>query len=346
VDLNDGYVTALYEKGLISGVQEGEELRFLPNGSMTRAEISAVVWQVQEYATHIVFRGEYLDILDSIPVNPYNKAAFVTENGRMRYSDDQVESVLGIDVSSHQQEIDWQAVAADGIQFAMIRVAYRGSTIGNLIEDTCARANLEGALNAGLEVGVYVFSQAVSEEEAREEARLALEIVKNYDITGPVVFDWENMSYEARTDGLSANLLTAAANAFCETVAQAGYQPMVYFNLHIGYLLYHLDGIAQYPFWLAEYNPAPTFYYTFQMLQYSSSGQVNGINGRTDMNIWLRPKTEQSEQTAQTEQTEPTEQPTQTEQTEQTVEIEQAGQEDDAAQTEQSTEPAQTEQAD
>jgi GH25 family lysozyme M1 (1,4-beta-N-acetylmuramidase) len=135
---------------------------------------------------------------------------------------------------------------------------------------------------------------------------MALDIVKDYDITGPIVFDWENMSYEARTDGLSANLLTAAANAFCDTVAQAGYQPMVYFNLHIGYLLYHLDGIAQYPFWLAEYNPAPTFYYNFQMLQYSSSGSVNGISGRTDMNIWLRAKaqSEQPEQADQPEQTE------------------------------------------
>ena len=292
-DLDDGYVTALYEKGLIAGFREGEELFFRPEDSMTRAEVSAVVWQIQEYASHIHFGSHTLDILKGVPVNSYRSEKFVLADDRMTYTADGLATSLGVDVSSYQGEIDWQAVAADGIDFAMIRAGgrYYGLDSGTIFEDPQCRANIQGASEAGLEVGVYFFSQAVSPEEAEEEARFVLDLLKGCDITGPVVFDWENISSgPARTDGVDSATLTAMANAFCNLVEEAGYQPMIYFNQYIAYLLYNLEGVAQYPFWLAQYTQSPDFYYDFQMWQYTDAGQVAGIQGKADLNLRILPR--------------------------------------------------------
>ena len=140
-------------------------------------------------------------------------------------------------------------------------------------------------------MGVYFFSQAVSPEEAEEEARFVLDLLEGCDITGPVVFDWENISSgPARTDGVDSATLTAMANAFCNLVEEAGYQPMIYFNQYIAYLLYDLEGVAQYPFWLAQYTHFPDFYYDFQMWQYTDAGQVAGIQGKADLNLRILPR--------------------------------------------------------
>ena len=203
-----------------------------------------------------------------------------------------METALGVDVSSYQGSVDWEKAAEDGIDFAMIRVGYRGyGQEGKLMEDTVFRDNLQGALDAGLEVGVYFFSQAITEEEAREEADFVLELIDGYDLTYPVVFDWENITYDtARTDGIDSQTLTALADAFCRRVEEAGYQPMIYFNQYLAYLMYDLEGITQWPFWLAEYNETPGFYYTFQMWQYTDAGQVDGIQGEVDLNLRLMPQ--------------------------------------------------------
>ena len=158
-----------------------------------------------------------------------------------------------------------------------------------MFEDKQFWANIQGALDAGLQVGVYFFSQATSAQEAREEARFVLDTIQGYDVTGPVVFDWENIGNDsARTDGMTSSQVTAAANAFCQMVEEAGYRPMIYFNQYIGYLLYDLDQVVQYPFWLAEYNAVPSFYYDFEMWQYTSSGSVSGISGKVDRNVWMQ----------------------------------------------------------
>lgn len=289
-DVDDGYITALYQAGIVAGNPENGQLLFKPDSSITRAEISAIVWQVQEYATHIHFGTYSVDILEGVPVNPYDLQAFSLKGDRMTYSAEGTNTALGIDVSYYQGEIDWEKVANDGIQFAMIRVGGRYYGSGGLFEDTQFRANIQGALDAGLDVGVYFFSQATTPAEAREEAEFLLARLEDYDVTYPVVFDWENISNDtARTDGMSRTQVTAAANAFCSLVEDAGYSPMIYFNQHIGYLLYDLEGVVQYPFWLAQYSETPSFYYTFQMWQYTSSGAVDGIEGRVDMNLYILP---------------------------------------------------------
>ena len=127
-------------------------------------------------------------------------------------------------------------------------------------------------------------------EEALEEADFVLEAIRDCNITGPVVFDWEVIGKkEARTYGLDTDTLCAAANAFCSRIREAGYQPMIYFNAYAGYVKYDLSRVLDYPFWFAQYKAQPDFYYDFQLWQYTSSGKVDGIQGNVDMDVWLLP---------------------------------------------------------
>ena len=211
----------------------------------------------------------------------------------MRYEDDKLEGVLGIDVSQYQGEIDWQKVKNDGIEYAIIRAGGRGyGAEGKLYDDSMFDKNMQGAIDAGLVVGAYFFSQAITVEEAEEEANYILDKIKDYDITGPVVFDWEVIgTTNARTYALSTKTLCAAANKFCEIVENAGYYPMIYFNTYAGYLKYDLSKVVQYPFWFAQYDvTSPGFYYAFDMWQYTDKGEVDGIKEKVDVNLYFREK--------------------------------------------------------
>lgn len=197
-------------------------------------------------------------------------------------------TVAGIDVSSYQGEPDWQKVADYGVEFAMIRVGLRGYGTGKLKEDPTAHYNLEGATKAGIAVGVYIFSQATNTEEAAEEAAFLLDIIKDYEITMPVVFDWEQVSADdARTANMDKETLTACTLEFCRIVEEAGYQPMIYFNRHQATELLELAELTDYPFWLAAYNDRMYFPSRFQMWQYTDSGRIPGIEGKVDLDMWF-----------------------------------------------------------
>ena len=190
---------------------------------------------------------------------------------------------IGIDVSAWQNEINWPLVKAAGMEFAMIRLAYRGSTAGNLREDDFAAVNYRGAKDAGLEVGCYVYSQAITPEEAVEEAELALQMVQDWKLELPIVFDWEQSG--DRTAGLSKRTLTDCAAAFCQTIEDAGYDAMIYFNKYQAYNKLELDELKEYGFWFAMYSETMDFPYRVDMWQYSESGTVPGIDGLVDLNI-------------------------------------------------------------
>lgn len=201
-------------------------------------------------------------------------------------------SYQGVDVSAHQEDIDWARVAAAGTDFAMIRAGFRGYTAGTINKDAYFERNIRGALANGLQVGVYFFSQAITPQEAQEEAYQLLEWIRGYDITYPVVFDWEVPSDEARTAYVDGATATACARAFCQVVQNAGYIPMTYGSpkkIYDGKLM--LDQLQDYPaFWLANYTAgrAPTtFLYHYDMWQYSSTGHVDGIQGDVDLNVCL-----------------------------------------------------------
>lgn len=238
--------------------------------------------------------GQYtIPIAESIPRNRYDNTLFVKDDkGLIRYESADYTSRMGIDVSRYQNNIDWAKVKEAGVEFVFIRLGYRGYGTGAIVRDAYFEQNIRGALAQGLDVGVYFFSQAITPEEGAEEARFCLENLKGYNITYPIVFDWEPYpdSYNARTKGLDDKVLTQCAVSFCETVKNAGYKPMVYANLTYFYRHFDMDQLAGYPLWLAQYNAKPSFYYHFDIWQYSSTLEIPGIDGDVDMNVQMIPK--------------------------------------------------------
>ena len=222
--------------------------------------------------------------------NPFGQDAFL-------YDDDgyltclTAESWLGIDVSEHQGSVQWDQVAASPVEFAMIRMGYRGwGAEGVMRPDARGQENLQGAKEVGLKVGVYFFSQATSVEEAVEEAHFLLELLNGQPLDLPVVFDWETVSNEdARTANMDKETLNACALAFCREIRQAGYDAMVYFNLHLAKGMFDLLTLQQadLDFWLAMYHDTFGYAYAVQMWQYSDNGSVPGIKGRVDMNLYF-----------------------------------------------------------
>lgn len=241
----------------------------------------------EEEPITIRFGDMVLTPLEGMPLNPYDKNGFeLDERGRVTYEWNGREAKAGIDVSTHQKDVDWQAVAGDGIDFAILRLGHRGYSEGGLFLDKTFEENLQGALEAGLEIGVYFFSQAVTPEEAEEEAEYVLNILDGQALAFPVAFDWEPISGDdARTDGLDGEMMTRCAAAFCKQIKDAGYRPAVYFNQTQGYLHYDLRDLTDYDLWLAEYDSSPDFYYHFDLWQYSHTGRVDGIQGDVDLDL-------------------------------------------------------------
>ena len=227
--------------------------------------------------------------LEGVPANELTEEFFSSSSGRIEYTESDYDVLRGVDVSEHQLDIDWKQVAASGVDYAYIRVGWRGYTEGGLFEDVYFERNIQGALDAGLHVGVYMFSQAVTVQEAIEEADFVLERIGKYNVTLPVVFDWEKIeAAEARSHGLTMELRTDCARAFCETVKSAGYVPCVYFNRNLGYYGYDLTRLTDYEFWFSlPESGFPNFYYACDMWQYSFTETVPGIAEPTDMNLWF-----------------------------------------------------------
>ena len=191
---------------------------------------------------------------------------------------------MGIDVSKWNGNIDWNAVKNSGVSYVIIRCGYRGSTTGALIEDPKFRANIQGAQNAGIKVGVYFFTQAVNEVEAVEEASMVLSLIKGYNISYPVFLDVE--SSNGRADSISVDTRTAVCKAFCQTIQNSGYKAGVYANKTWFNEKINTPSLTGYKLWLAQYAATPTYTRTkYDMWQYSSKGSVSGISGNVDMNI-------------------------------------------------------------
>jgi len=210
------------------------------------------------------------------------------ENGFLAYYVDNVKvSMAGIDVSKWQYDVNWKKVAQSGIEYAIIRLGYRGTAAeGNCAMDPYFEQNIKGALEAGLHVGVYYFTQAITVEEAIEEANIVIEALKGYNITFPVVYDTEYRE-GGRANNLSNAERTACAKAFCDTVLAAGYTPAIYTSTNWSILNLNLEELQNYDLWYAYYgSPEDVYYpYEYMMWQYTDSGRVNGINSNVDINI-------------------------------------------------------------
>lgn len=197
------------------------------------------------------------------------------------------ESVLGIDVSSHQKQIDWQQVKAAGVEFVMIRLAYRGSIEGALVADEMAQDHYRGAKAAGLQVGGYIFTQSISVAEGIEDAEFVLSQVKDWELRMPLVYDWEIIDESYRNGKLDRQTLTDIMLSFCETVEAAGQEAMVYFNISNTKHNFYLEQLEGYGFWLANYTDRLDFPYRVDMWQYTCTGAVAGIAGDVDINLYF-----------------------------------------------------------
>ena len=232
----------------------------------------------------------WVTLHENVPANPMTAEDFA--DGKYTGGDYIVQS--GIDVSEHQGEIDWKAVADDGIDFAIIRAGYRGYSEGGLFVDDYFYDNMDGALAEGLDVGVYFFSQAISAEEAVAEADFLVdEMLSHYSadsFTLPVFYDWESITTDnARTDGLGGEVITECALAFCARLQERGYTPGVYAYRNLGYFSYDLPRMTHLTWWIAALNDYPDFYYSHDFWQHSITGSVAGIDGDVDRNMMFTP---------------------------------------------------------
>lgn len=254
----------------------------------------------QLYSDHVIYYDSegyhFIPLPDSIERNNLDRNNFVlSEDGEITYMEqDTVVSLKGIDVSQHQGAIDWNQVAASGVNFAMIRAGYRGYGSGVLVTDERFEENVTGALNAGLPVGAYFFTQAITVEEAEEEASYVTQLLAPYEITYPVVIDVEKPdSEDARANSLSQEERTAIVCAFCRAIEDAGYTPMIYGNTQSLFGMLDIEQISKYDIWHAFYNDYIYYPYQLQMWQYTAGATVPGIAGAVDLNIWF-PDTLQS----------------------------------------------------
>ena len=218
--------------------------------------------------------------------------SFYYKDGLMYFDNENYESITGIDVSEYQHEIDWNAVKNDGIDFVMIRCGFRGAEGGVLYEDEMYRDYIQGALDVGLDVGIYFFSSALTDEEIEEEVEFVDSLISDYDISYPIAYDMEY--YEnGRILSLSIEEKTRFAKYFCDAFNEKGYQTLIYGNKN--WLENNLDIQSlykNYDFWYAAYIEKPELNYPFVMWQYTSEGIVNGIDTNVDIDLYVKKKVE------------------------------------------------------
>lgn len=252
-----------------------------------------VVKEEKETYTFADVKGEVYEaeLLKDIPACIYDYEHLTWENGYPYYKDKDgmIRSAFGVDVSKYQGDVDWEKVREAGIEFAIIRLGFRGyGPEGKIVLDEYFQKNMEGALSAGLTVGVYFFSQAVTSEEAEEEAAFVLSNIEGYQVDGPVVFDTEEIKDDvARTDQLTRTQITDHCIAFCDAVREAGKEPFIYANMKWMAFTLELERLTDYQKWYADYEPVPQCPYEFTMWQYTETGSVPGIQGNADLNVWF-----------------------------------------------------------
>lgn len=234
-------------------------------------------------------------LLGDVPECTYDSDCLVTDEktGYKHYTDEKnhVTAKPGIDVSEFQgEEIDWKKVRDAGFEFVILRLGYRAyGESGALVLDAMYEENVKAALDAGLEVGVYFFSQAITDVEAEEEAQFVLDHIRPYNITGPVVYDTEEIKWDTyRAEDNTSEEYTKYCRIFCDAVEAAGYEPMIYCNMKWMAFTLDMEELAGYDFWYADYYDVPQCPYDYKIWQYSETGIVPGINGNVDLNLWFQ----------------------------------------------------------
>lgn len=210
---------------------------------------------------------------------------WITQDGFMVYDDLAYGSVTGIDVSEWVNDVNWQEVKDAGIDFAILRVGYRGYETARFVFDNSLHTFLNGCNEVDLPVGVYFVSQAINEKEAEEEAEKVLENIRGYEVTMPIYIDLEGAGETARTKGLTAEEYTQIVNAFCRRIEKEGYRAGVYSNEN--WIKAHLnwDDLTEWDLWFAKYTKVPSTDHSFNMWQYSATAVIPGVEKECDLNV-------------------------------------------------------------
>lgn len=227
----------------------------------------------------------------------YNPMCFSGDN-ILSYEDENYTSEFGIDVSTFQDDIDWQKVKQAGVSFCFIRIGRRGAQDGMLHIDSEFEQNYQGAIENNIKVGVYFFSQAISEQEAIEEADYVIKLLNGRKLDLPIVYDLEEASvnFTPRTADLDRQQATDNAIAFCEEIKKYNHDAMIYTYLYWTDNYYDMEKLKEYDIWFAQYNiQCPQLTFPFKVWQYSNTGKIPGIEPNVDLDIMFIKKNDQSE---------------------------------------------------
>lgn len=232
-------------------------------------------------------KEEWVLISPYLPKHEYDFTKLVCQSDLMKYyEDNKLVSYVGTDISKYQDYVDFVKLKKAGVDFVMLRVGARGYGSGQLVLDEYFTDNIKRASDAGLEIGVYFFSQAISADEAIEEANMVLENIKDYKITYPVAFDMEYIANDtARIDNLTKSEKTQIAKSFLDTIQAAGYKPMLYGNKEWLIKQVDMSKLTAYDVWLSQQTDIPDYPYKFTMWQYSNEGALDGIAGYANLDI-------------------------------------------------------------
>lgn len=277
----------IYIEGLRAGeysVSLAEEEGFIVPNTITTIQVKQEIeYRVLSDIEYLIMTEDDIDVeREDRAVNGAEEAADGSENTDLEFAGS---ARLGIDVSKWNKEIDWMKVKAAGVEFAIIRCGYRGASSGALVLDPMYKRNIEGAIEAGIPVGVYFFTQALDEVEAVEEASMVISLIEDYDVDYPVFLDSESAGGQGRADALDVEERTKIHKAFLETVASAGYETGIYGSRNWLNDEVDMTEVSEYKTWLAEYADIPRYDKYYHMWQYTSKGSVAGIETKVDLNL-------------------------------------------------------------
>lgn len=278
----------IYIDGLRAGeysvVLEEIEGFIVPNTITTILVRQEIEYRVLDDIEYMIMTENDIDPeKEDKAVNGAEEAADGSENTELQFTKDNAK--LGIDVSKWNKTIDWEQVKDAGIEYAIIRCGYRGASSGALVLDPMYEQNIKGAIEAGIPVGVYFFTQAVDEVEAVEEASMVIRLIEDYDVDYPVFLDSESAGGRGRADRLEVGERTKIHKAFLETIASAGYETGIYGSRNWLNDEVNMTELSNYKTWLAEYADIPAYDEYYHMWQYTSKGTVDGIETRVDLNL-------------------------------------------------------------
>lgn len=235
---------------------------------------------------------DYYKIVSQVPRNDYVTSNFYIDDDSdfMYYHNSNGERIskIAIDISAYQTDLNWEAIKAAGVDVAMVRLGYRGYSNGKLVQDKMFEEHVNAALEAGLQVGVYFFTQGLNAEEGEQEARFVLDAISGYDIRGPIVIDTEKLEADgARTLEMNADARTDVVVSFCDTVINAGHIAMIYSNRNWYVQSLDMTRLGAYKLWVAHYTNEPDFPYNYGGWQYTDQGNIPGLDCNVDLNVWF-----------------------------------------------------------